>query len=125
VTRCIDNQQTRNLNVKVLTERNFFDKRGSLFDAIKGHICGTNVLRDTASFTVLDICSSKIVEAFGLSGVDVAKNADNWTSVIALNRLFFVVFSSLLDSFVDVSDLEEVVRSRARLLDQLVRIGFR
>jgi hypothetical protein len=59
----------------------------------------TNLLSDTSCFTSLDISLSQFIKNQSLSGIDVTKNANNWTT-----KLFvFLLLSSSLHCFQTLS----------------------
>ena len=87
MTGGIDNEKTGNVDKVLLAKGHTLYKIRSLFDTVERNICSTDLLRDSASFIVLYICTSKIVQSFSLSSIDVAKDTDNWRTEVVLHRI--------------------------------------
>mmetsp|Transcript_39728 Transcript_39728/g.105176 ORF Transcript_39728/g.105176 Transcript_39728/m.105176 type:complete len:521 (-) Transcript_39728:1181-2743(-) len=76
VSRCIDDEQTRNLNVEI-----FFDFRGLLSQSQIWEKRGTDLLRDATCFSVLNVRTTNFVQQLRLSRVDVTHDAYNGRTI--------------------------------------------
>ncbi|KAI6776081.1 hypothetical protein HG530_000026 [Fusarium avenaceum] len=74
VTRGIDNEKTRNLEVELAIG---VDNRRLLSNGLNREVCGTDLLCNTTSFAFLDVGLSDLVQKLGLSGIDVTENTAN------------------------------------------------
>jgi hypothetical protein len=74
VTGCVDDQQTRHLELELAV---LVDDLGLLLDGLDWEVGSTNLLSDTTCFAFLDVGLTDLVEQLGLSGIDVSQNTAN------------------------------------------------
>lgn len=81
VTRCIDNQETGDLELELAIR---VDDGRLLSDGLDREVCSTDLLCDTTGFAFLDVGLSNLVQKFRLSGIDVTQNTANRGSQVVL-----------------------------------------
>lgn len=81
MTRCVDNEQTRDLEFESVV---LVDDRSLGLEGVHREVCGTDLLSDTTSFALLDVGLADLVEKLRLTSIDVTKNTANRRTKVVL-----------------------------------------